>query len=195
MFTLAKTSTCEPAKYGARSRRPECNAAVQALFVGLPAAIAATFFGAISLAPGDWPEHCAALFAWLKFDAAGVNSAAHPFLPRPFFFGGKVGAHRGAVLRLLCARSPLTIARAIIAVVVSTFQREALRARIHIIVKVVERLKPSRANLNASRSVPPIHRMGGIGASAAHLPPYAVKGVTRESAAFFVFHGALYHVS
>lgn len=197
LLPLAHASAYETAENRDGAPGPKCNVALSALLIGLSAALSTALFGAKSLlaiSPGPL-KHFPAMFARLQLHAARVDSATHTFFPHLLFLGGKIGAHWGAILRLLCARGPLAVARRITTVVVSALQREPVRARRHIIVKVIEGLEPPFANGNAARSVPPIHRVIRIGASAAHLPPNAVEGMTREPAAFFVFHGALYHVS
>lgn len=195
LLSLAQTSACATAEDRARSLWSKCNAALLAPLVWLSQTLAAAFAGAKTLRTGERLKHYAAMFARVQLHAPWVNPSTHTLFPRLPFLGGKIGAHWGAVLRLLCTSSPFAVARRIRSVVISTFQREALRSRGHIIVKVIERLAPSSANANSARSVPPIHRMGGIGAPSAHLPPNAVEGMEREPAALFVCHGALYHVS
>lgn len=195
LLSLTQASACETAEDRAGTPRPKFNAALRAPLVWLPAPISAAFLGAKSLLEKIWLEHFSTVFARLRLYAARVNSTQQPFFPCLLFFGCEIGAHWGSVMCLLFARSPLAVARRIMSVVISALQRESFRSRSHIIVKVIERLEPSLANGNAARSVPSIHWVTGVGASVAHLPPNAIKRMTREPAALFVFHEALYHVS
>lgn len=90
------------------------------------------------------------------------------------------------VIVLLCYRSPITILRLVITVIIPSFDRSILRLSSHILKKILERMLPSFADLYASSSVVGVKLVIRIAAPSAHINPSPMLRSIRHS--MFLIH-------